>query len=165
MTVNDNKCHYLPLSAKPQKRCRIFASENEHTGTLFIKSNLKTLMSNPQKQPLTLWELLTTIPPGEKSSTSSSPSLRHSPPPSGHRAVCEFRWTMSDERLAIAQSTDDEDYEKTIHPLPPSGYSHLSQGESQLQNTALANCPTETGGRAKRRGWIYLNYQPLNLKL
>ena len=27
---------------------------------------------------------------------------------------------------------------KTIHPLPPSGYSHLSQGESQLQNTALA---------------------------
>ena len=33
-----------------------------------------------------------------------------------------------------------------IHPLPPSGYSHLSQGESQLQNTAPANCPPETGG-------------------
>ena len=41
-----------------------------------------------------------------------------------------------------------------IHPLPPSGYSHLSQGESQLRNTAPANCPPETGGRAKRRGWI-----------
>ena len=35
-----------------------------------------------------------------------------------------------------------------IHPLPPAGYSHLSQGESQLlQNiTAPADCPPETGG-------------------
>ena len=124
MTVNDNICHYLPLSAKPPKRCRIFASENEHTGTLFIKTNLKTLMSNPQKPTLTLWELSTTIPLGEKSSTSSSPSSRLWPLRLGRRVVC-----------------DD-----IIHPLPPSGYSHLSQGESQLQNTALANCPPETGG-------------------
>ncbi len=36
-----------------------------------------------------------------------------------------------------------------IHPLPPAGYSPLSQRESQLQQniTAPADCPPETGGR------------------
>ena len=35
-----------------------------------------------------------------------------------------------------------------IHPLPPAGYSPLSQGESLLQQniTAPADCPPETGG-------------------
>ena len=76
--------HYFSLFPISPKRCRIFASENEHTGTLFVKSNLKTLMSNPQKPTFTLWELSTTIPPGVKSSTSSRPSS----PPSEHKAVC-----------------------------------------------------------------------------
>ena len=41
-----------------------------------------------------------------------------------------------------------------IHPLPPAGYSHLSQGESQLQQniTAPADCPPETGGTSEAEG-------------
>ena len=39
-------------------------------------------------------------------------------------------------------------------PSPPMGYSHLSQGESQLQQniTAPANCPPETGGTSEAEG-------------
>ena len=41
-----------------------------------------------------------------------------------------------------------------IHPLPPMGYSHLSQGESLLQQniTAPADCPPETGGTSEAEG-------------
>ncbi len=41
-----------------------------------------------------------------------------------------------------------------IHPLPPAGYSTLSQGESQLllNITAPADCPPETGGTSEAEG-------------
>ena len=32
-----------------------------------------------------------------------------------------------------------------IHPLPPPGYSRLSQGESQLQKHCASNCPLISG--------------------
>mgnify|MGYP003434655082 CR=1 FL=1 len=71
--------HYFPLfptiSHLAKKMSYLCIRKRTHR-YLVHKTNLKTLMSNSQKQPLTLWELSTTTPPGEKSSTSSSPSLR-----------------------------------------------------------------------------------------
>ena len=50
-----------------------------------------------------------------------------------------------------------------IHPLPPAGYSHLSQGESLLQQniTAPVDCPPETGGtsEAERVDVFHLSVQ------
>ena len=40
-----------------------------------------------------------------------------------------------------------------IHPLPPAGYSRLSQGES-FGYSVVTDCPTKLGGRAKRRGCV-----------
>ena len=44
---------------------------------------------------------------------------------------------MNDERLEMSEVADDGDI---IHPLPPSGYSRLSQGESRLRKHCASNC-------------------------
>ena len=58
-----------------------------------------------------------------------------------------------------------------IHPLPPAGYSPLSQGESQLQQKTLRKpiVPLRQGrrGAKRRRGWINrssANLSPLTVK-
>ena len=46
---------------------------------------------------------------------------------------------------------------KQSTPSPLRGTPPVSEGESvTTENTATANCPSETGGRAKRRGWIVI---------
>ena len=64
----------------------------------------------------------------------------------------------------VANFVTTRERREFIHPLPPAGYSPLSQGESQLQpgtGTHHTDCPSETGGRGakRRRGWIVFRFQ------
>ena len=105
MTVNDSKWQYLPLSAiicQTAKKMSYLCIRKRTHRYLVHKTNLKTLMSNPQKPTITLWELSTTIPPGEKSSTSSSPSSPPWPPPLVHRAVCKELITKKERNYQSA---------------------------------------------------------------
>ena len=64
-------------------------------------------------------------------------------------------------------SLRQESAESFIHPLPPAGYSRLSQGESQLQPQAprQQTVPLRQAGRGakRRRGWIYRSPLTFNL--
>ena len=59
-------------------------------------------------------------------------------------SLCVSRWRWSGRKLCYDKSAQ----RVLFHPLPPTGYSPLSQGESLLQQniTAPADCPPETGG-------------------
>ena len=52
-----------------------------------------------------------------------------------------LEWSQTSLRQKCAESF--------IHPLPPAGYSHLSQGEKvgDSVRAVVTNCPSETGGR------------------
>ena len=113
---------------------------------LVHKTNLKTLMSNPQKPTFTLWELSTTIPPGEKSSTSSSPSLRPSSPPSEHRAVCrETHPNMSARRTGECSPPEAQKHIKCFFWRPRSpckggdvGWNYRNNQNTQITQNTLA---------------------------
>ena len=58
----------------------------------------------------------------------------------------------------VANFVTTRERREFIHPLPPAGYSPLSQGESQLQQKTLRKpiVPLRQGrrGAKRRRGWI-----------